>query len=237
MYFISADKIFNGQDFLPDQSVIVLNQQKQFIEIIAKNTIDSGKILNHEGIITPGFVNPHCHTELSHLKNKISQKTGLVEFGKQVISQRNSISKDEIKEHIKEADKEMFKNGIVAVGDICNTNDSLKMKESSGILYHSFIELLGFNPTKANESFETGIKLLYEFTSNGFSSSMAPHAPYSTSKELIYKISEYNCRLGSTSSIHNQESEEETKLFMGQKSGYQNLFDFLKNLFLTIFVK
>lgn len=228
MHFVKADKIFNGKEYLPEDSVLVLNQQHDFVEIIQKNTIDSGKIQSYEGIICPGFVNAHCHTELSHLKNKISEKTGLIEFGKQVIIKRNNCSKEEIAEHILEADKEMWRNGIVAVGDICNTAESFKMKEKSSVFYHSFIELLGFNPSKANESFYAGINLLEKLLSTGLSGSLAPHAPYSTSKELIKKISDFNFQNAKPSSIHNQESDEERKFFMGEKSAYHDLFEFLK---------
>jgi len=228
VHFVKADKIFNGKEYLPEDSVLVLNQQHDFVEIIQKNTIDSGKIQSYEGIICPGFVNAHCHTELSHLKNKISEKTGLIEFGKQVIIKRNNCSKEEIAEHILEADKEMWRNGIVAVGDICNTAESFKMKEKSSVFYHSFIELLGFNPSKANESFYAGINLLEKLLSTGLSGSLAPHAPYSTSKELIKKISDFNFQNAKPSSIHNQESDEERKFFMGEKSAYHDLFEFLK---------
>jgi len=228
VHFIKADKIFNGKEYLPENAVLVLNQQYEFIEIIAQNSIDSGKIHVYEGIICPGFVNAHCHTELSHLKNKISEKTGLVEFGKQVIIKRNSCSSEEIAEHIQQADKEMWQNGIVAVGDICNSADSFKMKEKSSVFYYSFIELLGFNPSKAKESFNAGINLLEKLLSTGLSGSLAPHAPYSTSKELIKKISDFNFQNAKPSSIHNQESDEERKFFMGEKSDYQTLFEFLK---------
>src|SRR4051812_6087831 len=34
----------------------------------------------YPGIIVPGFVNAHCHLELSHLKTAIAEKTGLDEF-------------------------------------------------------------------------------------------------------------------------------------------------------------
>jgi aminodeoxyfutalosine deaminase len=31
------------------------------------------RLEHHSGIITPGFVNAHCHLELSHLKWKIER--------------------------------------------------------------------------------------------------------------------------------------------------------------------
>jgi cytosine/adenosine deaminase-related metal-dependent hydrolase len=60
------------------------------------------------------------------------------------------------------------------------------------------------------------------------SGSLAPHAPYSTSLDLIQKISTYNSENSLPSSIHNQESQEESKFFSGEKNGFQDLYAFLQ---------
>ncbi len=228
MQFLKADNIFNGKEFLQKDAVLVINNQNELVEVISENSIDGGKIQRHKGIITPGFINAHCHTELSHLKNKIPQKTGLPEFGKLIISKRASFAKEEIKEHIKEADLQMWANGIVAVGDICNTNDSFENKTQSKLFYHSFIELLGLNPARANDSFNAGLILFEQLKNIGLAGSLAPHAPYSTSKELILKISEFNFQNKITGSIHNQECEDENNFFYGKTNGFTDLYAFLQ---------
>jgi len=228
VHFLTADKIFDGQNFLTSNPVLVLNDKQELVEIVAANIIDKSKVEKFEGVLSPGFVNAHCHTELSHLKNHIPQKTGLPGFGKHIIGKRVTFHEEEIKEHIADADKEMFNNGIVVVGDICNTNHSFEMKARSKIFYHSFIELLGLKPERATESFKSGINLIGELTKYNLAGSLAPHAPYSTSKELIKKIAVYNTQQNLSSSIHNQESEEETKFFMGIKGGFNELYDFLQ---------
>ena len=212
---------------LPSGSVIVTDRGV-LENILADGTIEKNRIQYFNGTITPGFINAHCHTELSHLKGRISKKTGLPGFGKQIISIRSTFSAEEISEHLHKADKEMREEGIVACGDICNTSDSLKMKESSPIHYHSFIELLGLHPSRATEAMKTGKHLLEQFKNAGLSASLAPHAPYSTSLELISEIADLNTQLDVPSSIHNQESKEETKFFMGDRSGFHDLYEFLK---------
>ncbi len=103
----------------------------------------------YQGIIVPGFVNAHCHLELSHLKGAIPEKAGLDEFIMGIESLR-AASEDEIISASEKADAEMYSAGIVAVGDISNKNYSFRTKTKSKIFYHTFIELLGFHPSRVN---------------------------------------------------------------------------------------
>ncbi|MBK6399325.1 MAG: amidohydrolase family protein [Bacteroidetes bacterium] len=84
-------------------------------------------IRKYEGFICPGFVNMHCHLELSHLKGKFAEKTGLVGFIDQMRLRRGG---EFIHESILKADQEMFANGIVAVADISNSPDTIDIKRS-----------------------------------------------------------------------------------------------------------
>lgn len=227
MRFIKADDIFGGRVMLPRTSVLVIENQNLLKEIVHEDDVDKNNIQHYEGIITPGFVNAHCHLELSHLKGLFPKHTGLPEFGKNVILHRAKASAGEMNEHMQEADREMFNNGIVAVGDISNAPSSFGIKTKSKVRYHTFIELLGLDPSKSNEIFKLGISLLQQLKSEGLAGSLAPHAPYSTSNELIGLIAENNRQLDTPLSIHNQESEEETKFFEGKKNGFDELYKFL----------
>src|SRR5690606_40233872 len=75
---VNADPIKNG--------IVVLNENDEIINVSSSDQfkIEGLSVEKHQGIIVPGFVNSHCHLELSHLKTKIPEKTGLVEFIKQV---------------------------------------------------------------------------------------------------------------------------------------------------------
>jgi cytosine/adenosine deaminase-related metal-dependent hydrolase len=226
MRFLAATQIFNGQKFLDNNLVLVLDEQNQFIETINKKNIDDSKIEVHEGIICPGFVNAHCHLELSHLRGVLEKKTGLINFAKGIIAKRMTFTPEQISEAINEADKKMWEEGIVAVGDICNAKDSFQKKSSSKIVYHSFIELIGFNPHYAEVILGVGKQLLDEIHKLNLKGSLVPHAPYSVSEELMRRIS---LEAGKNPvSIHNQESREEDKFFKEKKGGFVELYDFLK---------
>lgn len=225
MRFLTAIALFDKTSFLKKGSVLVVNNN-QVLDIVDETQVPSDKIEYLDGIIAPGFVNAHCHAELSHLKSVIPQHTGLVEFARLIVSNRSNYTESEIREAAMMADEDMISNGIVAVGDICNTNFSIEHKVKSKIYYHSFIELIGLNPANKDKIVENGLMLKEEFEHAGLIASLAPHAPYSASKELIEAVEQKNGRV--VSSIHNQESEEETHFFMGNKSQIHDLYSFLK---------
>lgn len=227
MRFLLADKVFNGENFLPDNPVLVVNENT-LVDIIEKSETDPLKIQTLKGVIAPGFVNAHCHLELSHLKDAIPELTGLPEFGMQIMQKRNSFSKEFVQEAMKEADKEMWKNGIVACGDISNSSDSFITKAESNITYHSFIELLGLHPDRAKGALEQGLHLLETCGELKLRASLAPHAPYSTSIELIGEIAKRNYDQKLPSTIHNEESEDEMNFFKGLPSGFDKLYSTLK---------
>lgn len=224
MRFLKADKIFDGQDYLSPNSVLVLDNQNAIKEIISESELEPAELEYHEGILTPGFINTHCHLELSHLKDKIAKHTGLPAFAGQVVSLRNSVSKEEISSRMQEANIGMWNKGIVAVGDISNTEDSFHEKLNSKIYYHTFLELIGLNPANAHLIFEKGQGLLKKLYALNLPGSLSPHAPYSTSKELIKLIADHNYTGNLSLSIHNQESEEEHKFFHGEPSAFEDLY-------------
>ena len=227
MRIISANSIFNGINFLSQEMALVIDDYGILKDIVKKTEIQSSEIEHYDGIIAPGFVNAHCHLELSHLFSHIDPKTGLIEFLKQVIAKRNNFNKKEQEDAAIEADFKMWESGIVAVGDISNIDTTFKTKANSKIYYHTFIELIGLNPLHSETIFEKGLSLLKELENYNLIGSLAAHAPFSSSKLLINKIANYNGLNNLAFSIHNQESEEETKFFAGRPSGINDLFDYL----------
>ena len=185
----------------------------------------------YSGILVPGFVNAHCHLELSHLKGKITEKTGISGFVGAVNLLRNedtATTEQQIFKH----DRMMYANGIVAVGDISNSAVSLEAKKKSKIFYHTFVELFGIHPSRAERAFETALSVKNDFHQNGLKASIVPHSPYSVSKLLFRKIQEELLAEQGIVSIHNQESIAEAQFF---KNGSGPIaFHFKNNLGIDI---
>ncbi|MFM2048536.1 MAG: hypothetical protein RI955_1084 [Bacteroidota bacterium] len=224
---ISADKIYTIENGIIENGVLVVDKNNTIVEIGERQNYDIAELEIYNGAICPGFVNAHCHIELSHLKNKITPHTGLVNFIEQLMKVRFETEDDERWQAIEDAENEMIKNGIVAVGDISNETISIKQKAKQKLFYHTFIETVGLNPAIAEKRYNEAIALSNQFAEQKLTTTMAPHAPYSTSVELM-KLIFNRCE---TSTIHNQETEDEAKFFIYKSGGF---LSFYKNLNLDI---
>ena len=211
---LSAHYIITGTGAVLVKGIIILSDDGTVIDIIdTKGELDEMATVEfYSGVLIPGFVNAHCHLELSHLRNVFPEKTGLPGFLKNVVELRN-LEEYRVIEAAQKADFEMFKNGVVAVGDVSNTNTSFQLKSKSRIAYHTFIEALGFSPQRAEKAFVWAQYCFEEVLSLGLRASVVPHAPYSISKELFAKIFEFAVNQQSILSMHNQECTVEDDLY------------------------
>lgn len=225
MRFLSATHIFSGKEFFESAPVLVLNDEGKIEDLLPAGSIEANRIEQYEGILTPGFINTHCHLELSHLKDRIARHTGIVDFGLAVIRHRNDIPEEQQLERMRQADRDMASQGIVAVGDISNTALSAGVKQGSSLHYHSFVELIALNPGRAELVFDAGKNVLEAFRQAGLAASLAPHAPYSCSKELIRLITAYDHHHKLPTSIHNQESKAENDFFLHKTGDYLRLYE------------
>jgi cytosine/adenosine deaminase-related metal-dependent hydrolase len=98
------------------------------VEDTGGNLEEKHSVEFHNGIITPGFVNCHCHLELSHMKYSIPQGSGLGSFVEQVRNTRDNNSERIIASAFS-ADDNMYNEGVSLCADVCNTSLSLKIKK------------------------------------------------------------------------------------------------------------
>ena len=220
---IKADQLFNGREFLSEDAVLILSTNG-IVEDIVKLEDAGDDIEYQNGMLSPGFINTHCHLELSHMKNLIPKHTGLVDFVLNIVAQRNN-TEEIILEAIAAAEGEMLQNGIVAIGDICNTDHTLLQKKQANLYYHNFIETSGFSDAIALERLEKNKKLYQSFVSINGVSSIVPHAPYSVSQKLLQLLVDFNENQVMT--MHNQETPAEDDYFKSKAGEMQKLYQTL----------
>ena len=216
-----AETIFTGNGYAPENTVLVTGESGEIIDLI--NRQEAGDDVQHlDRLLTPGFVNAHCHLELSHMKGRLAEGTGLVEFLVKVIKERGASEKT-IADAMAAAEEEMYAFGIVAVGDTCNTAVSAELKTKSRLSWRNFVEVIGFTEMQANKRLDDAEQTLQVFlNADQPSTSLTPHAPYSVSKGLFEMINKRSAN--QRISIHNQESMDEDDLYRHGSGGMFNLY-------------
>jgi cytosine/adenosine deaminase-related metal-dependent hydrolase len=148
---------------------------------------------------------------------------------------------DVIQEAIVRGEQEMYHNGIVAVGDIGNTVDTVEVKSKSKIRWQNFIEVISFTDEKAEENINHYQSVLEAYNKNrkprlGDSveearsatdfdrdrNSLVPHAPYSISPKTFKLINELT--RDQIISMHNQEHPAEDELYKTGGGAFLKLF-------------
>lgn len=219
---IAATYIFTGTRPPIKNGIITLDDNGTILNISQQENLTEIQNLEfYSGILVPGFVNAHCHLELSHLKGQIEENTGIGGFIGKINLLRNTETGDAEKA-MQTADRLMWAAGISATGDISNSLLSIDTKKKSRIFYHTFIESFGFHPSRAERAFDFALYLENNYSENGLACSVVPHSPYSVSQSLFEKIKEHVSGKKSIVSIHNQESQSETEFFETGTGGIAN---------------
>lgn len=210
---LSADYIFTGKEVIADAAIVIDDADR--IEDVVSRHETPGDVQHFRGYLLPGFINTHCHLELSHMKGLIPTGTGLVDFIKDVVTKRDATA-EAIEAATRAADAEMWAAGVQAVGDISNTTDSFAAKRDSQLAYYTFVE--AFDLMQSADTANCLANCDRVLAEAPDSKSIVPHAPYSCSIALLQAINQRNTSALHTVSIHNQETIAEAQFFEN-KSG------------------
>ena len=166
-----------------------------------------------KGALVPGFVNAHCHLELSHLHKKFRKGTGMAGFIDQINALRDWASDDVKTELVREWMDKLWKDGVSAVADISNDASSFPVKQSSPIYTRTFLEVFGTEPEDCEVVMESVMKLQDTSEEYGIDAAPTPHSCYTMSPQLLSASSAAGLESGFLS-YHSQESQEEEDLLI-----------------------
>jgi cytosine/adenosine deaminase-related metal-dependent hydrolase len=219
MQKVSGEFVYDAANeaFLEDHTIIF--KEGEVIDLVPSSTLSELGVM-FSGILCPGFINAHCHLELSHMKGIIDSGTGLINFLEKVVNLRE-FPIEVIRDAISSADEEMYSSGVVAVGDISNTAHTNPTKQSSKIKYYTFIEMFDLlNPDLTKSTIDNYLKVFHQHSGV---KSLSPHAPYTVSKGLFDFINAHNTE-DVTVSIHNQEVADENLLFLSGGGQFERFY-------------
>ena len=164
-----------------------------------------------DGAIVPGFVNAHCHVELSYMKGLFRKGTGMAGFIDQINALRDSFSLEDKVRLLKEAMDQMWAQGVVAMADISNCADSFAVKAAHPMYTRTFLEVFGADKSACNAVMEGVRALQAQAAGLGLDAAPTPHSCYTMSPELVSASSAAGLESGYLS-FHSEESDEEEQM-------------------------
>ena len=161
-----------------------------------------------EGALAPGFVNTHCHVELSYMRNLFRKGTGMAGFIDQINKLRDTKPLEEKIADIRHWMDVMWERGVSAMADISNCSDSFQVKRESPMYTRTFLEVFGTEPEDCDSIIEGVLKLKSLAGRFRLDATPTPHACYTMSPELVTAVSAEGLKTGYLS-FHSEETEEE----------------------------
>lgn len=175
-----------------------------------------------DGALVPGFVNTHCHVELSHLHGKFYKGSGMAGFIDQINALRDWAGFD-VKERLaQEWMDKMWNDGVSAMADISNDDSSFAVKASHKMYTRTFLEVFGSEPEMCDGVMADVAALNALAEEKGLDAAPTPHSCYTMSPQLLSASAGAGLDKGYIS-YHSQESQEEEELLVsGSGAMYEN---------------
>ena len=176
----------------------------------------------YDGAIVPGFVNAHCHVELSHLHGKFRKGTGMAGFIDQINELRDWAGRDAKIVLVKKWMDKMWADGVSAMADISNDDSSFGVKAEHPMYTRTFLEVFGSEPHMCDGVMADVTALNVLADEAGIDAAPTPHSCYTMSPQLLSASAAAGLAKGYLS-YHSQESQEEEDLLRsGSGAMYEN---------------
>ena len=210
IYTLESEPIRNGFIEYDDNGIIAAVGQCEADEEIMP------------GAIVPGFVNAHCHGELSHLHKKFRKGTGMAGFIDQINELRDWAGREVKQQLVQEWMDKMWNDGVSAMADISNDDSSFDVKKSHKMYTRTFLEVFGSEPEMCEGVMNDVTALKAVADEAGIDAAPTPHSCYTMSPQLLSASAAAGLESGYIS-YHSQESQEEEDLLIsGSGAMYEN---------------
>lgn len=203
---IASHLLLDGGRAVP-RPVVTVGADGRIVAVEQWENLDSDASTEfYAGALCAGFVNAHCHLELSYLRGAIARGTGFAGFARAIGAVRDNFTVEERLRAVEAADARMWHEGVQAVADIVNGGTSFAVKARSAIRYRSFAEVFGLNASTSS------VRPLLQYPDT----TLTPHSAYSIQDAVFREIASEAS--DNPLSIHFMESPDEAELFRGAGS-------------------
>ena len=208
---VNRPPIHDGAVFISGDRITAVGSWAELRSEAGGAVIDLGEV-----ILLPGLINAHCHLDYTGMGGAIPQQRSFVDWINWITSFKAEWEFSDYAASWLGGAAMLLRNGVTTVADVEAVPELLpEVWNSSPLRVISFLEMTGVKSRRPPAQI-LGEALAKAETLTGWRNRVAlsPHAPYSTTPELLRLTAAAVRERGIPAMIHVGESEEEFEMFM-----------------------
>jgi cytosine/adenosine deaminase-related metal-dependent hydrolase len=220
---MTQSPIENGGVLVRGDRISAVGRWKEFGEFSAAQVVDLG-----ETVLLPGLINSHCHLDYTDMAGQITRPKSFPDWIKELLALKAQWSYSDYAQSWLRGAKMLLQTGTTSVADIEAVPELLpEVWSATPLRIFSFLEMTGVKSRRsAWDILHEAVDKVDSLPPAGGSPGLSPHAPYSTSPELIELSAELARQRNWRITTHVSESLAEFEMFMHRRGP---LFNWLKN--------
>ncbi|HXE41860.1 MAG TPA: amidohydrolase family protein, partial [Candidatus Baltobacteraceae bacterium] len=188
----------------------------------AEEIVDLGEV-----ILMPGLVNAHCHLDYTDMAGQLSRPKTFLDWIPQMLAAKAAWSYTDYAKSWLNGAKMLLQTGTTTVADIEAVPELLpEMWDATPLRIVSFLEMTSVRSKREpRDILVEAIGKIDSLSHSRCRAGLSPHAPYSTSPELLQLSAEIAREKKIRLTTHVAESEQEFEMFVYARG---KMFDWLK---------
>ncbi len=237
-FVLKARYVFSS-DAAPREDVCLAIAQGHVVEIASPDSFaaNSGAASNKFPVydlgncaLIPGLVNAHTHLEFSEIRAPLGEPgMPLPDWIRLVIAWRQQNGTDSITRALAAGWQESVRSGATELGEISTHGWNAAALAGVPLRVTAFRELIATDPQLAAERVTSAVKEAAKVPSSGelalMTPGLSPHAPYSTSMELVQQTVKAAVHKGWPVAIHLAESPQEIEYLATGEGPFRQLLE------------
>lgn len=187
---------------------------------------DAGDVIDlGHAVLLPGLINAHCHLDYTHMAGQLRPTRHFSDWIKAIVALKSGWSYTDYAQSWLEGARQLLRTGTTTVVDIEAVPELLpEVVTATALRVVSCLELLSVRSRQtARQMVNAAVAKLSSLP--GDPPGLSPHAPYSTSPELLRAAAVASRERGWLLTTHVAESDDEFEMF---QIGSGSMYDWLK---------
>jgi len=216
---VSGPPISNGAVLISASRITAVGRWKDLAKTERVEPVDMGEV-----ILLPGLVNAHCHLDYTDMAGQFAPPRIFSDWLKLITTAKSLWSKSDYATSWMNGAQMLLRTGTTTVGDIEAVPDLLpEVWNLSELRVVSFFEMIGITRRRTPAAIlDETLQRIDSLKTARCRAALSPHAPYSTSPELLRLSADAARRRGLRMCVHVAESSQEFEMFAHRRGEMHN---------------